>query len=409
MTGAKRKRRARMPTLFDLCTAPPKARRILFVVPPLTGHINPTVALGAELTRRGHQVAWAGHPGSVAPLLEPGARLFAAEDPVLSARLEAAREGWLRLRGPAALEFLWEEFIIPLGHAMLPGVEAAVAQFRPDVVVADQQALAGAVAARRNGPPWVTSATTSAEFTRPLAGLPKVEAWVQQRMAGFQRAYGLPDHMDLRFSDHLVLVFSTPALIGSVADFPDHFAFVGPALGRPDGPEFPWAELDAGRPKVLVSLGTVNGPAGERFFQVAAEAVRDLRLQAIFVAPPGVLRAPPANVIVRSHVPQLALLPHMSAVVSHGGHNTVCEALAHGLPLVVAPIRDDQPIVARQVAAAGAGISVRFSRIQAGELRDALAAVLGDPVYRAAAGRVQSSFNAAGGAVEAADRLEKIT
>lgn len=396
----------RIPSLFDLN---PAVRRFLFVVPPLAGHVNSTVALGAELARRGHQVAWAGQRSGVAPLLPPGARLFPVEDQALSARLERAREGALRLRGPAALRFLWEEFIIPVGHAMVPGVEAAVAGFRPDAIVVDQQAPAGAVVARRHGLPWATSATTSAELTRPFAGLPKVEAWIRERMDGFQRAHGLDDPMDLRFSDYLVLVFSTSALIGSVEEFPDHFAFVGPALRPVQPTEFPWAALDAARPKVLVSLGTVNGMAGERFFQVAAEAVKDMAVQAVFVAPPGLSFAPPGNVIVRPHVPQPALLPHLSAVVSHGGHNTVCETLAHGLPLVVAPIRDDQPVIARQVAAAGAGIAVRFGRLQPGELRDALTAVLTDPVYRAAAGRVQSSFNAAGGAVEAADRLEKIT
>jgi MGT family glycosyltransferase len=395
-----------MPSLFDLCAAP-SARRFLFVVPPLTGHVNPTVALGAELTRRGHQVAWAGHPPSVAPLLDPGARIFPAEDHALAARLDAARQEWLTLRGPAALRFLWEEFVVPLGHAMVPGVEAAVDSFEPDVIVTDQQALAGAVVARRRGLPWATSATTSAEFTRPLAGMPAVEAWVRQRMAEFQHAHGIDDPLDPRFSDHLVLVFSTSALIGSVEDFPDHFAFVGPALGRPAGPEFPWEWLEPGRDTVLVSLGTINAPAGERFFRVAAEAVADLDIQAVFVAP-APHRAMPPNVLVRERVPQLALMPHLSAVVSHGGHNTVCEALAHGLPLVVAPIRDDQPVIARQVCAARAGITVRFARIQAGELREALRAVLGDPVYRAAAGRIQSSFNAAGGAAEAADRLEKI-
>ena len=406
MSGPRRRGRVRIPSLFDLDSA---SRRFLFVVPPLTGHVNPTVALGAELARRGHQIAWAGQRSGVAPLLPPGARLFPVDDEALSARLEQAGQGWLRLRGPAALQFLWEEFIIPLGHAMMPGVEAAVTGFRPDAVVVDQQALAGAVVARRHGLPWATSATTSAEFTRPLAGLPKVEAWIRERMDDFQRAHGLGDVMDLRFSDHLVLVFSTSALIGSVEEFPDHFAFVGPALRPAQCAGFPWEALDPARPKVLVSLGTVNGLAGERFFEVAAEAVKDMAVQAVFVAPPGLPADPPANVIVRRHVPQLALLPHLSAVVSHGGHNTVCETLAHGLPLVVAPIRDDQPVIARQVAAAGAGIVVRFSRLQPGELRDALTAVLSDPVYRAAAGRVQSSFNAAGGAVEAADRLEKIT
>ncbi|MCW2937926.1 MAG: hypothetical protein JWN00_911 [Actinomycetia bacterium] len=402
-------RRAKMPTLQDLGVkniAPP-AKRFLFVVPPLTGHINPTVAVGAELARRGHEVAWAGHPEVVGPLLEPGSVLYPVRDEALADRLETARAEWLGLRGPAALQFLWEEFLVPLGHAMMPGVEAAIEAFRPDVVVTDQQALAGAAAARRNDLPWATSATTSAELTDPLAGVPKVADWVSGLLAGFQRPYGL-EAFDLRFSDHLVLAFSTAALIGDTSEFPDHYAFVGPALGRPSGGTgFPWEWLSG--PAILVTLGTVNGSAGERFFQVAADAVRDLDVQAVFVAPDGVLIDAPPNVLVRPYVPQLDLLPHLSAVVTHGGHNTVCEALAHGLPLVVAPIRDDQPVIAGQVEAAGAGVTVMFSRVQAPELREAITQVLTGDAHRAAARRIRDSFAAAGGASAAADRLEKLT
>ena len=46
--------------------------RILFVVPPLTGHINPTVAVGAELAARGHDVAWACRPGDAAVVAARG-------------------------------------------------------------------------------------------------------------------------------------------------------------------------------------------------------------------------------------------------------------------------------------------------------------------------------------------------
>ena len=34
--------------------------RVLFVVPPFLSHVQPTVAIGAELVRRGHAVAWTG-------------------------------------------------------------------------------------------------------------------------------------------------------------------------------------------------------------------------------------------------------------------------------------------------------------------------------------------------------------
>jgi MGT family glycosyltransferase len=384
--------------------------RFLFVVPPLTGHVNPTVAVAGELAARGHAVAWAGHPATLEPLLPGGAEVFAVIDDAFEARLRGERERWLALRGAAALKFFWEEFVIPLGHAMLPGVAAAVARFAPDVVVADQQALAGALAARQAGVDWATSATTPAELLRPLAAMPKVEQWVDEQIAGFQRAHGVTDPADLRFSDELVLVFTTSALLGDVSGFPGHYAFTGPALtARPDRGSFPWDWLDPGRRRVLVSLGTLNGPAGERFFDTALDAVAGLggELQVIVVAP-GRARAG-RRVLVADHVPQLALLPYLSAVVSHGGHNTVCETLAYGLPLVVAPIRDDQPLIAQQVADAGAGVRVRFGRITAAELSDALRAVLDDPGYAAAARRIAGSFAAAGGAVTAADRLEKLT
>jgi MGT family glycosyltransferase len=386
--------------------------RFLFVVPPLAGHINPTVAVGGELTARGHDVAWAGHPATLRSLLPDGARVFPVIDDALDARLRAERERWLTLRGAAVLKFFWEDFVVPLGHAMLPGVEAAVAGFAPDVVVADQQALAGAVAARRAGAAWVTSATTPAELLRPLASMPKVEQWVCDQMTSFQLACGVADPVDLRFSGQLVLAFTTPALIGAVSGFGDHYVFTGPALtARPDPGSFPWEWLDAERQHVLVSLGTLNGAAGQRFFQTAVDALADLgdRLQAIIVAPTPVPGQIPSHILFAEHVPQLTLLPHLSAVVSHGGHNTVCEALAHGLPLVVAPIRDDQPIIAQQVTDAGAGVRVRFGRVRAAELGDAIRAVLDDPRYGAAARRVRDSFAAAGGAVSAADRLEKLT
>jgi MGT family glycosyltransferase len=187
--------------------------------------------------------------------------------------------------------------------------------------------------------------------------------------------------------------------------------FAGPALTvRPDRVPFHWEWLDRGRQHVLVSLGTLNQASGERFFRTAVDALAPLggQLQAIIVAPPQLHVGVPPHILFAGQVPQLALLPHLSAVVSHGGHNTVSEALAHGLPLVIAPIRDDQPVIAKLVADAGAGVLVRFDQVQAAQLRDAVRAVLGDPRYAAAARRVRDSFIAAGGAATAADHLERL-
>jgi MGT family glycosyltransferase len=237
-----------------------------------------------------------------------------------------------------------------------------------------------------------------------------VEAWVRDQMTAFQLACGVSEPADLRFSDRLVLVFTTAALIGDTRGFGARYVFTGPALARRPAREasFPWEWLDPARRHLLVTLGTLSGPAGPRFFRTVVDALADLggELQAVLAAPPG-QQAPP-HILFAGHVPQLALLPHMSAVVCHGGQNTVCEALAFGLPLVVTPMRHDQPIIAKQVTDAGAGVGLRIDRLLATELRDAVRAVLDDPSYRAAAGVVRDSFAAAGGATTAADHLEKL-
>lgn len=395
--------------------------RVLFTVPPLAGHVNPTVAVGAELVSRGHEIAWTGPAGALARLLPPYARVLpAGEEAGGGYALLHAR--WRDLRGIAALRFLWEEALVPLARAMVPGVTEAVRAFRPDVVVADQQALAGPLAARRLGVPWVTSASTSAELTRPFADFPKVGAWVADQVSGLlaecgDGGRGAAADWDPLFSDRLVLVFSSRELVGPREEFPSHYAFIGPAFGaRPAAPGFPWRQLDPARRRVLVSLGTLNQEAGGRFYGAVLGAAERLagEVQLVLAAPAALVGAVapggsvPPNVLLRESVPQLELLPHLDAVVCHGGHNTVCESLAHGLPLVVAPIRDDQPIVARQVVAAGAGVRVRFGRTRAEELRDALTAVLDDPGPRRGARRIQASFAAAGGAAAAADRLEKL-
>jgi MGT family glycosyltransferase len=208
-------------------------------------------------------------------------------------------------------------------------------------------------------------------------------------------------------SPHGVLAFTTRELIGPV-DLPANVWLVGPSVEpRPSTSDFPWEWLSADAPAVLVTLGTANVEAGHRFLSQAVLALSRLPVRAVVVDPAASLTDVPPNVLVRRHVPQLDLLARVDAVVCHAGHNTVCESLWHGVPLVVAPIRDDQPIVAGQVVDAGAGVRVRFSRATADHLADAITTVL-DPGYRKAATVVGDSFRAAGGAPRAADHLEKV-
>lgn len=381
--------------------------RFLFVVPPLTGHVNPTIAVADALRARGHEVAWVGHPRRVKPLLPEDAKLIALDDGVSDEVWRPVLARARAVRGLESFQFLWEEVLIPLARGMMPGVERAIREVRPDVVVVDHQALGGALACRKLEARWATLATTSASVIDPFADLPKVREWMQEKISGLMSEAGLAnsDHPDL--SPELVIVFSTRELIGQT-EFPAHFRFVGPSLGRAENKPFSW-DLLRDTKRILVSLGTVSAEVGEKFFAVVVDAFRESALQVILVAPPDLVANAPANFIVQERVPQLALLPKLDAVVCHAGHNTVCETLAHGLPLVVAPIRDDQPVVANQVVAAGAGVRIKYARVAPKALHDAVMRVLDEPSFTEAAKKIRASFEAAGGARAAADALENLS
>ncbi|WP_370369687.1 glycosyltransferase [Catenulispora sp. GP43] len=391
--------------------------RFLIVVPPLVGHINPAVGVARALAARGHHVAWAGHPETITGLAGPDATVVAC---ALPGRNGAPVQRPADLRGPAALKFLWETFLIPLAEAMIPGVSAAVEAFEPDVMLVDQQAVAGAVVAMRAGITWATSATTAAELANPLAAMPKVDAWVRELLLDLEIRNGLAttaDHQryqntygDLRFSPQLVLAYSTATLSGDVEALHDRLRYVGPSITtRPTDPAFPWHRLPTDRRLIFAGVGTANADAGGAFLTACAEAIGARpHLFGIIADPAEALTTPPDNVLAIAHVPQLDVLARAAAAICHAGQNTVCEALYHGVPLVLAPIRDDQPVVAQQVANAGAGVRIRFARAGAAQVGAALDQVLDEARFAAAARRVADSFRAAGGAGAAASYLESL-
>ncbi|HEY1617029.1 MAG TPA: glycosyltransferase [Streptosporangiaceae bacterium] len=377
--------------------------RFLFVVPPLAGHVNPATGLAHAVTQRGHEVAWACAEGFIRPFVGPEALVF--------------RTGMRLYRpqahhGLAALKSLWAEFVVPFTRFTLPALEYAVASWRPDVIVVDQHAPAGAIVAWRHGLPWASLAVTTMELGSPFAVLPKVDAWIRDQCAAICAEAGLPADgtFDPRFSPHLVLACTTQALAGT-APFPPQYVLAGPMLdGRRHRSDFPWEWLDPRRQHVAVTMGTLATDITQAFHRTAAQALEPLadRLQAIVVAPRGALPDPPPHILVVPRVPLLALMPQLNAVVCHGGLNTVSEALTHGVPLVIAPIRHDQPVNAARVVAAGAGLRLRFARVRAQQMRDAVTTVLDDPSYRKAAGQVRDAFAAAGGAATAAEHLETL-
>jgi UDP:flavonoid glycosyltransferase YjiC (YdhE family) len=372
--------------------------RFLFVALPLSGHLNPMLAIGQALVHNGHEVAWCGPESVLRPLVGPdvtvhptGARTY---------RQPADT-------GMAGLAALWDGYLIPFTRFILGPVDAAVRTYRPDVIVAEQYALAGGLVAHRRGVPWATVCTGALELAPPqeLSGFADL---VADRVAKVVAMAGLPngESFDPRFSPHLVLALTSSGLMGSTP-LPDRCVLTGAVLGdRLNTPGFPWQVWDPDRRHVLVTVGTLVGHLIGDFYQRMAAALAPMaeEVQAVFVTSGVAGDSFPDNVIAADLVPMLDLLPLLDAVVCHGG-GVVHEALAYGVPLVVAPVRAEQVAVARQVADAGAGIEISILGASADQLAAAVRAVLDEPGYRGHAGRIAEEFAAAGGASAAAAEL----
>jgi UDP:flavonoid glycosyltransferase YjiC (YdhE family) len=74
--------------------------------------------------------------------------------------------------------------------------------------------------------------------------------------------------------------------------------------------------------------------------------------------------------------------------------------------MVVLPVTYDQPGVGARVEWAGVGRSIPVARLTFERLRVAVRTVLRDPAYRARAGLLRSSIEAADGLNRAADLIE---
>jgi MGT family glycosyltransferase len=314
-------------------------------------------------------------------------------------------------QGLASIRSLWQEFIVPYTRFTLPAVDKAIADFHPDVLVCDQHTPAGALLAHRYRLPWATLACSTIELLRPYRQLPQVEGWIDEQVAQLRALAGVNEPIDPRFSPELVLSFTSAEFTGPLDPSLEMVRQVGPCFAdRADDPDFDWSALDPDRALVLVTMGTLAAELADDFYARAVAALAPLadRVQAIVLTAPDKIPEPPPNVLLAARVPVLRLLPRLAAVLCHGGLNSVCESLAFGIPLVVAPIRHDQPLNASLVTASGAGRRVHFSRARPDELRDIVLSVLDNPSYRTAAGRLAASFTAAGGAPAAAHYLQRL-
>ncbi|MER7512047.1 glycosyltransferase [Streptomyces lavendulae] len=144
--------------------------------------------------------------------------------------------------------------------------------------------------------------------------------------------------------------------------------------------------LAAGPPPVLVGFGSMAAGEGERLGEIAVRALRRAGLRGVLQSGSAGLAADADDVLTVGDLPHALLFPRLAAVVHHAGAGTAAAALRAGVPSVTVPVTADQPFWAGRLAAVGAApVPIPFRSLTAEGLGDALAKVVREPSYAAAA------------------------
>ena len=180
------------------------------------------------------------------------------------------------------------------------------------------------------------------------------------------------------FAEHGDLVlYNYPAALadpGRERLLPPHL-FIGSAVrDEPiDGEVSAWLEGSVA-PFVYVSFGSFLSVRSDVLARVA-EAIRASGMRAAIAlgsADPADLSELPADWLVREFLPQVTLLKAAAVAVTHGGNNSVTEAMTFGVPLVVLPFSTDQFAAAEAIERRGFGVALAPNSATVEELRAAI-------------------------------------
>ncbi|PAY19469.1 rhamnosyltransferase I, subunit B [Rhodopirellula sp. SM50] len=408
----------------------PDRRLAILSAPGSRGDVNPMLAIGMELKRRGYDVAISlaepYAPLAEAAGLEPHALVdrqtfdTMLADPAMWTLLRGMR----RVIGGIAAKYLQPQFDL-IRSLHRPGrtvlvshpLDFAARIFRdldPTTPLVDVH-LAPVMLRTPEQPARLTSWRFEPTRHRRTFGL---AYWLGDKiildplLAGpinrIRREHGLspvrrimhrwwlsPDRVLACYPD-----WFAPSTINAIPQlrhvgFP---LFDGPPLERADEP----LDLPTDRPIVFTG-GSANWHTRE-FFRSATEVCVKLDR-------PGLLlggnqncfpKTLPSHVRTHGYVPLGKLLPHCSAIVHHGGIGTTSQALRAGVPQIIRPLAFDQFDNADRVEALGCGICLQRDRDLAGRL----AFVLNDVAMAESSRRIRDRIGGSSAPQLAADEVD---
>lgn len=398
--------------------------RVLCTVAFSAAHARAHLPLISMLTALGHEILVAG-PASVLRGLTTDPALTTPALPEVCDQLADLMQGE-PLTLPPDYDPFADEMLVELAAG--PHIRTAVqsllpvaADFRPHIVLRSGIEFAGLLVAERPGVPHVSAPSGVGTYMDRLTLL----SALNERRAELR----LPTHESLDSAHRYGRLDALPPTYSFARQrVPAAFAYQQPAHHSP-GERLPqWiADLDPSRPLVVASGSTAGGvfaaESALRLFDalperaitrsplahldtlVAGLALVDCEAVVVTGGLPVAEPSAPHVHLVES-VPQALLLHGADLLVTHGGYNSVREAMRAGVPMAVLPVMHDQMHNAHRVSRLGLGVRVADFRAEA--VAVACRAVLGDSGILREVRRAQRQVLGMPSVWEVAGWLEKV-
>jgi len=343
---------------------------IVVTAVPAMGHLNASLKLAKSLAARGHEVCYLSGVGYKTYIEAQGLRFITLGE---SIELPNARFSQLDL-AERLMEFRFHGR--PLDDQLARVVEVfrrnivdLVSTLRPDLFLIDPYVPDLALIVHDLALPFV--------FLNPTL-------------------YNPLDEMALLNDAPYLGKIPELVLCPAEFDFPETVArnrqryYLGAELDidRKEEP-FEWERIDRSKRLIYCSLGSQAQMYSEtkRLFQIIIDAVSGLPEYQMIVATgrdvdhDDLQRVPP-NVLLFNYVPQSQILEKASLLITHGGLNTIKDAIFFGVPMVVFPGDFDQPRNSGRVVYHGLGLKGDMKTATVEEVRALIPKVAQTPSYR---------------------------
>jgi MGT family glycosyltransferase len=410
--------------------------RVLIASTPLTGHLNPLLAIGHTLVNEGHEVL-----GLCANIMRDriervGAafRAFPAGGDLDLSDRDALFPEWKKIPpGPERLRFALEHVYVDAMQPQHEGLQQVLRDFPADVIIGDNfffGVLPMLLGPRSQRPAIVLCGTMLLHCRRDdggphFAGLPPAISDTQrEEYAAISKEHdrvvfdpvkrylnaclvGLgvaPLSIDLLHAlvalPDAYLQLTAPSFEFPRQNLPSSVHFVGAPPIIPHQAPLPfWAhELDGSCKVVLVTQGTLSNFDFRQLVVPTLAALADEPDVLVVVTTGGrslnaIPGQVPQNARLATYLPFEWLLPKVDVLVTNGGYGSVNQALSFGVPLVTAGLTEDKADVNVRVAWSGVGINLATNSPTPQALRKAVHDVLENPTFRARAASMAEEYS----------------